>query len=401
MELRKSSKKKKIFISLAILLGVGGASYGGYTIYQKKAVQVTADEIMPMQVKDFMAEGSGSVGMFSGVVEPQKIEKISFDSQRGQLSKVLVNEGDTVKVGTPLFTYDNPDAEVELKQKNLDLELANVQINEAYVAVNEAKKSLNNAKEEEEKVPLRKEVAQAESALKSALISKDKLVLEIEESKKKVAKNTVASTIDGIIQKINREATSGENQATSTFMSIVSTGNYFVKGMINELVMDQVKVNQKVTIRSRINPEQTWTGKVTEIGKLPTDGNNQGGSPEMDMGGEPMNPNSSTYPFKVLLDKHDGLQIGYHVFIEPTVENKDTKMIKIIQDFIVREEKKAYVWLVDKEQKLKKHEITIGKEFPEELMVEVVKGLKQEDYIVAPGPNVKEGKKVTIHAPAE
>lgn len=401
MELKKSSKKKKIFISLVILLGVGGASYGGYTIYQKRAVQVTADEIMPMQVKDFMGAGNSTSGMFSGVVEAQKIEKINFDSQRGRLNKILVNEGDTVKVGTPLFTYDNPDADVELKQKNLDLELANVQINDAYVTLLDAKKSLNDAKEEAEKAPLRKEVAQAESALKTANISKDKLVLEIEESKKKVAKNTVASTIDGIIQKINREATGGENQSPGTFMSVVSTGSYQVKGMINELVMDQIKVNQKVTVRSRVNPEQTWTGKVTEIGKLPTEGNNQGGGPEMEMGGDPMNPNSSIYPFKVLLDKHDGLQIGYHVFIEPATENQDSKMVKLIQDFVVREEKKAYVWLVGKEQKLEKHEIKLGKEFPEEMMVEVAQGLKPEDYIVAPGPNVKEGKKVTIHAPAE
>lgn len=138
--------------------------------------------------------------------------------------------------------------------------------------------------------------------------------------------------------------------------------------------------------------------KVTSIGKLPA-GAGEGEESES-FADEEMNPQSSNYPFTILLDSHKGLEVGYHVNIEVMSDNADADTIKLPSDMVIQDDGEPYVWKADENHKAVKQPVEIG-ETDENDMVEIKSGLTPEDYVIYPDPAVKEGKQVTVNADTE
>ncbi|MDO5546177.1 MAG: biotin/lipoyl-binding protein, partial [Eubacteriales bacterium] len=65
-----------------------------------------------------------------GPVTTDRIQTV-FLSDTQTITEVLVSEGDTVKKGDVLMTYDTTLSELELERKRLDVEKANLQVKEA------------------------------------------------------------------------------------------------------------------------------------------------------------------------------------------------------------------------------------------------------------------------------
>lgn len=86
----------------------------------------------------------GSLGVqqrFSGVVEPQQVHEISLQPDR-TCKEVLVEKGQEVSVGIPLFTYDTDQAQSDLSQAQLDLE----RLNNSIVSLNDQIRTLEKEK---------------------------------------------------------------------------------------------------------------------------------------------------------------------------------------------------------------------------------------------------------------
>ena len=89
-----------------------------------------------------MGTASGAQNRYSGVVQPQKTVEINADSER-TVKEILVEVGDEVSEGTPLFSYDTEDLKMELEQAKLELENQDIEISNYKNQIQELEKERN------------------------------------------------------------------------------------------------------------------------------------------------------------------------------------------------------------------------------------------------------------------
>lgn len=174
------------------------------------------------------------------------------------VEKVLVNPGDYVKEGTPIFTITSESYEKMLRsyEDNVD-----------------------NAKE-------RVENAQ----------------LKLESANESIDKYTISSPIEGQVITKNYKvgdkigSNSGKDNASTTLASIYDMNEYTFKMFVDEVDISKIKVGQEVRVESEAFKDKTYTGTVSNISLEST--NNNG---------------VSTYPVTVKLNEKGELLPGMNV----------------------------------------------------------------------------------------
>lgn len=153
-----SKKLKKTLIVIACVIAGCGAVWGGLTIgrnAQRGDVNVYA-------VNDFaMTNYWGDTSNTSGMVTTDKLQKI-YISQSQTVKKVWVKEGDTVKKGTALVSYDSTltQATVERAKIDYDRQAENLEVMKNELAL------LQKAKNKE---TLQAELKKAQDELEKAI----------------------------------------------------------------------------------------------------------------------------------------------------------------------------------------------------------------------------------------
>lgn len=220
--------------------------------------------------------------------------------------------------------------------------------------------------------------------------------MEIENLKKTIANADVLSEIGGVVKSINKDGTATTSTGEAEpFMTVLATGDYRVKGKVNEQNMSSIIEGNPVIIRSRVDEDKTWKGTLTSV---ETD-KPESGQNSMYMSSGSSETSSSNYPFYVILDSADGLMLGQHVYIEMDNGQEDHKDgIWLDSYYLVMDEEKpeeAYVWAADSKDKLEKRKVTLG-EFDEDLQkYQITEGLTAEDYIAYPDDTIEAGAPVT------
>ena len=123
---RMSKKLKKGIIAAACVVGVCGAVWGGLTI----ARNAQRGDVNVYAVNDFaMTDYWGDTSNTSGMVTTDKLQKI-YISQSQTVKKVWVKEGDSVKKGTALVSYDSTltQATVERAKIDYDRQVENLEV---------------------------------------------------------------------------------------------------------------------------------------------------------------------------------------------------------------------------------------------------------------------------------
>ena len=113
---RMSKKLKKAIIIAACAVGVCGAVWGGLTIArnaQRGDVNVYA--VNECAMTDYWGDTSNT----SGMVTTDKLQKI-YISQSQTVKKVWVKEGDSVKKGTVLVSYDSTLTQATVERAKID-----------------------------------------------------------------------------------------------------------------------------------------------------------------------------------------------------------------------------------------------------------------------------------------
>lgn len=113
---RISKKLKKGIIAAACVVGVCGAVWGGLTIArnaQRGDVNVYA--VNECAMTDYWGDTSNT----SGMVTTDKLQKI-YISQSQTVKKVWVKEGDSVKKGTVLVSYDSTLTQATVERAKID-----------------------------------------------------------------------------------------------------------------------------------------------------------------------------------------------------------------------------------------------------------------------------------------
>ena len=123
---RMSKKLKRAIIAAACVVGACGAVWGGLTI----ARNAQRGDVNVYAVNDFaMTDYWGDTSNTSGMVTTDKLQKI-YISQSQTVKKVWVKEGDSVKKGTALVSYDSTltQATVERAKIDYDRQTENLEI---------------------------------------------------------------------------------------------------------------------------------------------------------------------------------------------------------------------------------------------------------------------------------
>lgn len=391
-------KRKPLVIALVTIVCLAVLAAGVWFLWLKDYLAATnANPVYVNPVSSIVGLNMGSNPRYSGIVEPQQTYKVNKDESK-TIEEIFVNEGDEVHIGDLLFRYDTQDIQYSLSQAELDLEgIANMitQLKSQLTTLNNAKK--NASKDDQYSYTVQIQSVQFE--IKNQENASDKKEAEIERLKSDLANTDVFSDYDGVIKEINNGSQQDYYGSQSdAFISILSSGEFRIKGTISELNFDSLAVGMPVVVHSRIDPEMTWTGMVDSIDQENTQNNDSMGYYYygMDSGDK-----SSKYNFYVLLDSPDGLILGQHVYIEPdlgdtTSQRQGLWLPAMYIDHL--DDNGSFVWACNEKDKLEKRFVTLGEYDSETDMYEIKSGLSRSDRIAYPSTTLLPGMPTTTDA---
>ena len=136
---RMSKKLKKGIIAAACVVGVCGAVWGGLTI----ARNAQRSDVKVYSVNDFcMTDYWGDTSSTSGMVTTDKIQKVFLSSSQ-TVNKVWVAEGDSVRKGDKLISYDSTLTQAAVEQAKIDYDRQNENLTTAKNELEYLKKAKN------------------------------------------------------------------------------------------------------------------------------------------------------------------------------------------------------------------------------------------------------------------
>lgn len=136
---RMSKKLKKAIIIAACAVGVCGAVWGGLTI----ARNAQRSDVKVYSVNDFcMTDYWGDTSSTSGMVTTDKIQKVFLSSSQ-TVNKVWVAEGDSVRKGDKLISYDSTLTQASVEQAKIDYDRQDESLSTAKNELEYLKKAKN------------------------------------------------------------------------------------------------------------------------------------------------------------------------------------------------------------------------------------------------------------------
>ena len=386
--IKKRMEKKKLLIGVSVLVLTAAAGTGIYFMGNKTK---TADTELAYVSRVSSMDPFSGIQRMAGVVEPQKTWEVQKNPER-EVKEILVKTGDTVCVGTALFIYDTEQLESDLEQALLELERFDGNMENLKAQIAQLEKEKKKASEDE-KFSYTTEIQTAQMDLKKAEYEKKAKEVQITQMREKIGNSTVTSEMEGVVKNINEtneiDPYSGNTQA---FMTILATGDYRIKGKVNEQNLYEIQEGERAIIRSRVDETKTWTGTFAAVDteKAETTNNN------MYYGnGDSGDTTSTSYPFYVNLESSQDLLLGQHVYIERDMGIEEKEGLWLDEGYIAEVDAEPYVWVENKDGKLEKREIALGAYDEELFRYQITDGLNANDYVAFPQEFLKEGMKTT------
>lgn len=383
--------RKKIGVIVAAGVIAVAAVIGGIWYFGKgnSGSGKSADKVFVQKVSEIDKWNTGVNSSYSGIVESQETWDVNKDTER-QVKEVLVAVGDTVDVGTPLFTYDTKEAENQIAQTKLEIESISNDISNYNSQIDELQKEKKNAPEDQQ-FEYTTQIQTLQTNIKQSEYDQKSKQADIDKYQQTIDNAVVTSKIAGVIKSINEDGTDASGNTTA-FMTVLATGDYRIKGKIDEQNVSYLTVGQEVIVRSRVDENVTWKGTITAIDTETTADNNSNGSVSYMNGSDSSSEGATKYPFYVTLDSTDGLILGQHVFIEPDYGQTEVKEgIWLDESYIVQDDGDPYVWAANNRNKLEKRKVELGEYDDTLFKYEIVSGLTEEDYITWPMTGLYEG----------
>lgn len=381
------SKKKVGIIIGVIAVAVVAAGVGFYFLKGRSSGGNSADKVYVEKVSAIMNQTAGINNRYSGVVEPQETLEVNKDSDR-KVKEVFVSVGDEVEEGTVLFSYDTEDLQMQIDQAKLEMEGIANDISNANTQIAELQKEKANAPEDQQ-FEYTTQIQTLQTSIKQSEYSKKSKQAEIDKYQKSIDNSEVTSKMAGVVKEINENGIDS-NGNTAAYMKILATGEYRVKGTIDETSVGALSEGTPVILRSRLDETQTWTGSISKIDTDSTQSDNNGYYYDGGSSGD----SASKYAFYVTLDSTDGLMLGQHLYIEPDYgqgEAEEKEGIWLYGYYIVQDDGDPYVWAADKKMRLEKRKVELG-EYDENLdEYEIKSGLSEDDLIAFPMQGLYEG----------
>lgn len=279
--------RTKVLVGLAIVVVLGGLAYLNTRFKRTPATSVTVETIGRHDLEAIVSA--------SGKVRPKRQVNISAETM-GKVVNLLVAEGDTVKRGQPLLQIDPRNLESAVQNREASLGTARAQLEQTKTQVNNARIALVQAQDTLRRqegmmsaglIPRETyERAQHDVELRSTdLRSAEQSVLTQEQrirqedanlasARYDLNKVRLVSPIDGIVTRRNIEE--GEtvvvgtmNNAGTVLLTVADLSVIDTEIEVDETDIPFIRVGQPAKVMIDALPDQTFSGRVTEVGNSP------------------------------------------------------------------------------------------------------------------------------------
>ena len=301
---KKFWKRKSFWIILIVIAAIGIISVA---IRHNKGDHTENGH----EIAEPADDASTAVQYYNGVVQAQDTVSLQKDNDRS-VKDIYVSEGDTVKKGQKLYSYDTTDDQNSLDQAKLELSSAGTDIADYQNQIADLTNKKNASGDASERSDYDDQITDLQTQIRQSQLTQKTKQLDIDNLNQKIADATVISPIDGVIKSISLNQSSDD----SSFMTILSAGTWQIEGTADEMNLSSLSQNMSVVIHSRVS-DDTWKGTIAKIDTEPVKSDNSNGGDSEDSG----NGEASRYHFYVVPEKSDGLLLGQHVYLEVTGEN--------------------------------------------------------------------------------
>ena len=362
---------------------------------------VGANEVYVQPVSNVNLASGGYANRYSGVVESQKTQKVTFDTSR-RLGEVKVEVGDHVERGDVLFTYDTEATELQIQQVQIEIERLETTIANNTSQISDLQGMMSSASSED-RLAYSAQIQELQAATAQAEYDKKMKTAELERLQASVEDPSVRAEISGTVESIaeiqqgpgSDEGGAPGGAGDEAFMTILADGDFRIRGKVSEQNIYDISVGDSVIVRSRVDENTYWQGTISSIETKP-----EGGDDDMDMGmgqGE----GASNYAFLVSLDSVEGLMLGQHVTIEVDYgQGVPRSGIWLDGGWIMTEDDgTTFVWATGPGGgRLERREVALGSYDADLGEYEIVSGLSASDMIAWPDSDCVAGAPTTTIA---
>lgn len=400
----KSKAFKTIVLSLGGLVVLSVAGILGLGLFGNKAG--AEQENIIYNLAEVSEEKLTSATLLTGTLKANEEQYVYYDSTKGELANVAVNVGDQVQVGQVLVSYSGTDAQRNLDsawralnkidQQIYDLTTYGVPTTPVETPTPTGDEEVDTAAQvqaeqaaalasQEAQRNYNKELTELQYARADAVDALNKAQSVLDEA-------NVKSTVAGTVVEVNRDVTKSATSNAQTVVHVVNNASLVVAGEMSEYNLANIKVDQEVSITSKVYPDKTWTGKVSYISEYPS--NASGSNASSGSSGT-----AAKYPFKVTLTSDRGeLKQGFTVSIQ--VEGNQKGLAVPVMAVLTDDGTNYYVYTYDKAKKtIKRVDVEIGS--ADGANQQIISGLNLGETVIAdPSMDLMDGQEVTVNESA-
>ena len=339
--------------------------------------------VFVQKVSDLSAMGGiAPTDRFSGIVVSESVTEIKKDSDK-VIDQVYVKQGDDVKEGQQLFSYDTEQLQLTLDKQRLEAEQLQSSIESYTEQITQLEKDRDRAWSSSDKLKYTLQIQTNQIDLKESELKLKTKQSEVQKSEHLLANAVVTSPVDGRITSLGDDQTD-ENGNPKPYITIQQTGTLRVKGTLNEMQRGAVQEGNRIRIESRVDPSAVWMGTVTLVDY--ENPNQSSGNRYMSSSSDDMS-NSTKYPFYVELDSSDGMLLGEHVYLSVEQEESSETLegLTLGSAFVCfDEEGNSYVWADNGQGRLEKRTVELGDYDGMMDVYQILSGLSETDYVAYP-----------------
>jgi HlyD family secretion protein len=279
--------KKKLLIGVGIVVILGAIVYANFKFKRTEGVVVNVESVQKRPLEAIVSA--------SGKIQPERLVNISADTM-GRVTNLNVEEGDRVKKGQFLLQIDPRNLRSAVQRSEASLQAARSTTDQLKLALDSARVALQQAQDALKRqqdlwsrgLTTKESLDKAEADVKmrqSDLRSQEQNVktqqlrmqqenASLESARYDLSKVRIESPIDGIVTRRNIEE--GEtvvigtmNNAGTVLLTVADMSVITAEVEVDETDIPSVRIGQVAKITIDAVPNQTFTGKVTEIGNSP------------------------------------------------------------------------------------------------------------------------------------
>jgi HlyD family secretion protein len=279
--------KKKLLIGAGIVVILGGVAFANFKFKRVQGITVNTEAV---KARDLEAIVSAS-----GKIQPKRFVNISADTT-GRVTDLAVEEGDRVDKGQFLLQIDPRNLRSAVQRSEASAQAARSQADQLTMALESARVAAKQAEDALKRqqdlwqrgLTTKETLDKAEAEVKmrqSDLRSQEQSVrtqqlrmrqenASLESARYDLSKVRIESPIKGIVTKRNIEE--GEtvvigtmNNAGTIILTVADMSVIEAEVEVDETDIPTVTFGQVAKVTIDALPDQTFTGKVTEIGNSP------------------------------------------------------------------------------------------------------------------------------------